>query len=178
MGNDDEVMDGPKRMQTELLQMMGYKELPQVQLLTAEKDNIFRWFALLMPSQPPYHMGAYNLQIDFPERYPFVPPILHILTKVYHPNINDHGQICLPILEAEQWKPTSRMCTILNVLMATFNDPQTDNAYNLDMANLFLNDRKKYDKIAESWVMRYAEKRPTDAQIAKIIKRRKAAAQR
>lgn len=178
MGNDEEVMDGPKRMQNELVEMMGYKELPQVQLLEAEKDNIFRWFALLMPTTPPYDQGAYNLQIDFPERYPFVPPILHILTKIYHPNINNRGQLCIPILESENWKPTSRMCTVLNVVMATFNDPQTDNAYNAEMAVMFLKDRKKYDKIAYSWVLRYAEKRPTDAQIAKILKRRKAAAQR
>lgn len=171
MGKDEECMDGPKRMQNELLQMLDYKELPAVTLVAPEKNNIFHWTALLMPYEPPYNKGAYKLDIVFPERYPFVPPILRVVTPVYHPNINERGQLCIPILESENWKPTSRMCTILNVVMATFQDPVVENAFDPSMATLYVKDRPKFEKIAMSWVIRYGEKRYTEAQLTKMKKR-------
>lgn len=166
-------LEGPKRMQNELVEMMELKGFPQLQLLhpDLENGNIFRWFAILMPTQPPYNKGSYRLEIDFPQLYPFKPPLLHIRTKVYHPNINDRGQLCIPILEAQHWKPTSRMFTILNVVIATFNDPDTDSPYNVEMANLYIYDRKKYDKIADGWVLRYADKRYTDGQLKRMKKK-------
>lgn len=162
------LFEGPKRLKNELTELMEYTDLPQMQFLRPEKDNIFRWFALIMPTQPPYNKGAYKLEINFPKRYPFVPPILRITTKIYHPNINERGQLCIPILEAEQWIPTSRMCTVLNVIIATFDDPQPENSFYPEMAYLYVGDRVKFDRIADAWVYRYAEIRPTDKQLRKF----------
>ncbi|XP_062135194.1 ubiquitin-conjugating enzyme E2-18 kDa [Drosophila sulfurigaster albostrigata] len=178
MAKEEPIMDGPKRMQNELKLMMGYKELKQVQLLEAEKDNIFKWFALLMPNTPPYDKGAFKLEVDFPKEYPFRPPRLHINTKIYHPNVNERGQVCLPILETEHWIPTSRMDTIFNVLLATINDPQPENPYSMDIASQFQNDPKKFYSTAEAWVARYSDRRPTDQELAKIARRKKKAAMR
>ncbi|XP_034482487.1 ubiquitin-conjugating enzyme E2 L3 [Drosophila innubila] len=178
MAKEEPIMDGPKRMQNDLKIMLGLKELKQLQLLEPEKDNIFKWNALLMPNTPPFDKGAFKLEMDFPKDYPFKPPRLHINTKIYHPNVNERGQVCLPILEVEHWIPTSRMDTILNVLLATINDPQPDNPYVPDIASQFVNDRKKFYSIAEAWVTRYSDRRPTDQELAKIARRKKKAAQR
>ena len=29
-------------------------------------------------------------------------------TKIYHPNIDEKGQVCLPIISPENWKPAIR----------------------------------------------------------------------
>lgn len=64
----------------------------------------------VLPTQdnPPYNRGAFRIEINFPAEYPFKPPKITFKTKIYHPNIDEKGQICLPIIQAENWKPATR----------------------------------------------------------------------
>ena len=59
---------------------------------------------LLTQSDSPYSGGVFFLSITFPTDYPFKPPKVSFSTKIYHPNINANGSICLDILR-DQWSP-------------------------------------------------------------------------
>lgn len=48
--------------------------------------------------------GVFFLTIHFPTDYPFKPPKVSFTTRIYHPNINSNGSICLDILR-DQWSP-------------------------------------------------------------------------
>uniref|UniRef100_A0A3P8W2W4 E2 ubiquitin-conjugating enzyme n=1 Tax=Cynoglossus semilaevis TaxID=244447 RepID=A0A3P8W2W4_CYNSE len=68
-------------------------------------DDMFHWQATIMgPSDSPYQGGVFFLTIHFPTDYPFKPPKVAFTTRIYHPNINSNGSICLDILRS-QWSP-------------------------------------------------------------------------
>lgn len=56
------------------------------------------------PPDSPYQGGVFFLTIHFPTDYPFKPPKVAFTTRIYHPNINSNGSICLDILRS-QWSP-------------------------------------------------------------------------
>ena len=68
-------------------------------------DDLFHWQATIMgPPESPYQGGVFFLTIHFPTDYPFKPPKVAFTTRIYHPNINSNGSICLDILRS-QWSP-------------------------------------------------------------------------
>lgn len=70
------------------------------------------------PTDSPYQGGVFLVQIYFPPDYPFRPPKVQFQTKVYHPNINSNGSICLDILK-EQWSPALTIAKVRNYVPVT-----------------------------------------------------------
>ena len=64
---------------------------------------------LLCPSQ---RGGAFLFSFAVPLAYPHEPPKVKCLTKVYHPNIDLEGNVCLNILR-EDWKPVLTVTSIV-----------------------------------------------------------------
>ena len=64
------------------------------------KDDAFSWKALLIgPKGTSYNLGCYLLSITFPSDYPFKPPKVVFITKIYHCNVNSSGSLCIDILK-------------------------------------------------------------------------------
>lgn len=65
--------------------------------------DMFSWQALLTgPEDSPYQGGVFSLKFSFPPDYPFKPPKVTFVTKIFHPNINSDGTILLDVL-GSQW---------------------------------------------------------------------------
>lgn len=48
------------------------------------------------------------MEISFQAMYPFKPPKITSTINIFHLNIDEKGQICLPAISAENWKPSLR----------------------------------------------------------------------
>ena len=112
-------------------------------------DDIFHWMATIIgPEGSPYEGGIFNLRIDFPQDYPFKPPYIVFLSKIYHCNINSSGNICLDILK-EQWSPALTISKVLLSICSLMDDQNPNDPLNIDAAKLFIDDREKFIQYAK-----------------------------
>ncbi|XP_015353482.1 ubiquitin-conjugating enzyme E2 D2-like [Marmota marmota marmota] len=117
---------------------------------------MFRWQAAIMgPNDSPYQGGVFFLSIQFPSDYPFKPPRIKFITRIYHPNINRSGNICLDILRFE-WSPALTISKVLLSICSMLCDPNPDDPLVPEIAKIYLKDRKKYDRVAQEWTEKYA----------------------
>ncbi|CAM9380240.1 unnamed protein product [Scytosiphon promiscuus] len=81
---------------------------------------------ILGPEGTPFEGGTFSINIDIPSGYPFEPPRMKFVTKIWHPNISSQtGAICLDILK-DQWSPALTIKTALLSLQALMCSPEPD----------------------------------------------------
>ena len=68
--------------------------------IIVDESNIHSRTGFIIPENPPFNKGAFRIEINFPAEYPFKPPKISFKSKIYHPNIDEKGQVrvCLPII--------------------------------------------------------------------------------
>ena len=142
-----------------ILQEMKELKSSESETITAgpvSEDNIFNWTATIIgPKESPYEGGIFLLSIDFPKDYPFKPPKINFTTKIYHPNINSGGSICLDILNS-QWSPALTISKTLLSICSLLTDPNPDDPLVSSIAHTYKNDRTKYNEEAKMWTEKYA----------------------
>ncbi|EPB77731.1 ubiquitin--protein ligase [Ancylostoma ceylanicum] len=87
--------------------------------ISASDDNLFVWtVGIYGPPNTLYQGGYFKAVIRFPPNYPYSPPSMKFLTKVWHPNVYENGDLCISILHppvddphsgelpCERWNPT------------------------------------------------------------------------
>ncbi|KAL5052893.1 hypothetical protein RYX36_033575 [Vicia faba] len=113
-------------------------------------EDMFHWQATIMgPADSPYAGGVFLVTIHFPPDYLFKPPKVAFRTKVFHPNINSNGSICLDILK-EQWSPALTISKVLLSICSLLTDPNPDDPLVPEIAHMYKTDRTKYEATAHT----------------------------
>lgn len=78
--------------------------------------------------------GIFKLELFLPSDYPMAPPKVRFLTRIYHPNIDKLGRICLDILK-DKWSPALQIRTVLLSIQALLSAPNPDDPLANDVAD-------------------------------------------
>ncbi|EJD04198.1 uncharacterized protein FOMMEDRAFT_121777 [Fomitiporia mediterranea MF3/22] len=97
----------------------------------------------IRPDEGMYQGGVYVFRFKILETYPHDVPTVKCTQKIYHPNIDLDGNICLNILR-EDWKPVLNLNSIFVGLQYLFLEPNADDPLNKDAAEVLRRDREQF----------------------------------
>lgn len=108
------------------------------------------------PPGTPYEGGRFKVDIKIPNEYPFKPPQMKFITKVYHPNISSvTGAICLDILK-DAWTPIMTLKSSLISLQLLLQSPEPSNPQDAEVAKHFMTNQQGFTDTAANWTRLYA----------------------
>ncbi|XP_034416936.1 NEDD8-conjugating enzyme UBE2F isoform X2 [Cyclopterus lumpus] len=113
-----------------------------------DEDKLHHFQLAVSPDEGYYHSGRFQFEIDVPEAYNMVPPKVRCLTRIWHPNITETGEICLSLLREHSidgtgWAPTRTLKDVVWGLNSLFTDLLNfDDPLNIDAAEHHLRDKR------------------------------------
>ncbi|KAK9504977.1 hypothetical protein O3M35_009139 [Rhynocoris fuscipes] len=168
--------EGTSNHQSSALKALAleYKSLQEepiegFQVKLVNDECLFEWeVAIFGPPDTLYEGGYFKARMKFPADYPYSPPTIKFLSKVWHPNVYQSGDLCISILHppiddpqsgempCERWNPTQTVRTILLSVISLLNEPNTFSPANVDASVMYRKwkDSKGADKEYEEIIKR------------------------
>ena len=75
-------------------------------------DDILNFTLTIEPDEGMYKGGVFNFNFSVNQNFPHEPPKVKCTQKIYHPNIDLEGNVCLNILR-EDWKPVLNLNAVI-----------------------------------------------------------------
>lgn len=126
-------------------------------IIAVPDESNARYFHVIVsgPTDSPFEGGSFKLELFLPEDYPMSAPKVRFMTKIYHPNIDRLGRICLDILK-DKWSPALQIRTVLLSIQALLSAPNPDDPLANDVAELWKVNEAEAIRNAKEWTERYA----------------------
>ncbi|GMF06405.1 unnamed protein product [Ambrosiozyma monospora] len=100
---------------------------------------------VITPDAGYYEGGRFEFDCQIPEEFPNKAPEFHCIPKIYHPNIDLQGHVCLNILRND-WKPTLTLQLVFAGILHLFLQPNPNDPLNKDAANDLAKFPKKFEE--------------------------------
>eukprot|EP00455_Lapot_gusevi_P021402 TRINITY_DN2247_c0_g3_i1.p1 TRINITY_DN2247_c0_g3~~TRINITY_DN2247_c0_g3_i1.p1 ORF type:complete len:177 (-),score=72.82 TRINITY_DN2247_c0_g3_i1:370-825(-) len=140
---------------TKEIQRLAKEPVPGVSC--TPKANNPRHFDVIISGPPstPYEGGIFKLELFLDANYPMSAPKCRFLTKIYHPNIDRLGRICLDILK-DKWSPALTIRTLCLSLQILLSSPNPDDPLANDVAEIWKSNERRALETARQWTQKYA----------------------
>ena len=129
----------PRRIVKETQRLMQ-EPLPGISAVPDEQNARYFHVVIAGPEGSPFEGGVFKLELFLPEDYPMSAPKVRFITKIYHPNIDKLGRICLDILK-DKWNPALQIWNVLLSIQSLLLVPNPDDPLANDMVELWKSTR-------------------------------------
>ncbi|KAG5682977.1 hypothetical protein PVAND_012291 [Polypedilum vanderplanki] len=100
------------------------------------------------PAGTPYSSGQFRVKLTLPKDFPQSPPKAFFMTKIFHPNVANNGEICVNTLKKD-WKPDLGIKHILLTIKCLLIVPNPESALNEEAGKMLLEHYDDYSQRAK-----------------------------
>ncbi|EWC46576.1 NEDD8-conjugating enzyme UBC12 [Drechslerella stenobrocha 248] len=132
-------------------QLRVQKDLGELSLPSTMKthfpdpDDILNFTLTIEPDEGMYKGGIFNFDFTINQNFPHDPPKVLCKQKIYHPNIDLEGKVCLNILR-EDWKPVLNLNAVIVGLQYLFLEPNASDPLNKEAAEDLKTNRETFKR--------------------------------
>jgi ubiquitin-conjugating enzyme E2 M len=119
---------GGKKKKVTAAQLRVQKDLSELSLGSTmtttfpNPDDLLNFTLTIEPDEGMYKFGKFTFSFTINQNFPHEPPKVLCLEKIYHPNIDLEGKVCLNILR-EDWKPVLNLNAVIVGLQVRIYTP-------------------------------------------------------
>ena len=96
------------------------------------------------PEGTPYECGIFRVNLFIPSEFPQVAPKGFFVTKIFHPNVSEKGEICVNTLKRD-WNPKQwSLYNLFEVIKCLLIVPFPQSALNEEAGKLFMEDYDQF----------------------------------
>ncbi|TIC07017.1 hypothetical protein E3Q14_04371 [Wallemia mellicola] len=142
-----------KKPKTSAAQLRVQKDITELELPSTMSTHfpnpadLLNFELIIKPDEGMYKGGAFKFTFNISNNYPHEAPKVKLTQKIYHPNLDHQGNVCLNILR-EDWKPVLNLNAVVVGLQYLFLEPNAEDPLNKDAAKDLLADRNQF----KAWV--------------------------
>ncbi|EIW71224.1 hypothetical protein TREMEDRAFT_27592, partial [Tremella mesenterica DSM 1558] len=135
----DQEAAARKKPRMTAAQLRVQKDLTELELPSTMKTNfpdpadVLNFELTIIPDEGMYKGGQFHFTFVINPNYPHDPPKVRCTQKIYHPNLDLEGNVCLNILR-EDWKPVLNLSSVMIGLQYLFLEPNPDDPLNKEAA--------------------------------------------
>ncbi|KAF9582404.1 NEDD8-conjugating protein ubc12 [Lunasporangiospora selenospora] len=124
---------------------LGELDMPRTMKMTfPDPEDMLNFELDISPDEGFYAGGTFKFSFSVNGNYPHDPPKVKCLQKIYHPNIQADGNICLNILR-EDWKPVLTLNSVMVGLQYLLLEPNADDPLNKEAAEDLRSNRRNFE---------------------------------
>ncbi|KAI6711266.1 hypothetical protein JHW43_006176 [Diplocarpon mali] len=146
---------GNKKKKVTAAQLRVQKDLSELSLPSTMKtdfpdpDDTLNFKLTIEPDEGMYKGGRFHFTFAISQGFPHEAPKVKCTQKIYHPNIDLEGNVCLNILR-EDWKPVLNLQAVIVGLQFLFLEPNASDPLNKEAAEDLRSNREGFKRNVRS----------------------------
>jgi ubiquitin-conjugating enzyme E2 M len=129
-----------KRLKSEIEEL---DPLPNILFIPSPDNDLFSFTITITAEEGYWKGGTYSFQFNYPPNYPYKPPKIKCVEKIYHPNIDSEGHVCVSVLR-EDYSPVFSLNHFIQSLLFILYTPNMMDPLEGHIAVLYQSDYDQF----------------------------------